>query len=98
MCYILNHETHAAFTQETCNFFENLLCLGSSSTDTATAAPSPLPCALALDDVGCRDLEDYGIDPDGPDPMPDGNELDLALALSSRASLSIHSFIPWHQC
>ena len=75
--YILNHETHAALTHGICKIFENLFCLGSSSTTTATAASSPRP---ALDDLDCRDLEDYGIDPDGPDPKPDGNEMDLALA------------------
>ena len=32
------------------------------------------------DDLDHRDLEGYGIDPDGPDPMPDGYEMDLALA------------------
>lgn len=88
--YILNHETHAALTHGTCKIFENLFCLGSSSTATATAAPSPAP---ALDDVDRRDLEDYGIDPDGPDLMPDGNEMYLRLAQSG-CSLQGH---PGHQ-
>ena len=45
---------------------------------TSAAQAPPLPShqpPSALDDEDCRDLEDYGLDPDGPDRTPDGDEL-----------------------
>ena len=42
----------------------------------------PDPCQLPqpVDPVDCRDWEDYGMDPDGPDSPHASDDIDLALA------------------
>lgn len=41
--------------------------------------PPPPRAPVALDPVDRRDLEDYGINPDGPDQPSPGEEIDPAL-------------------
>ena len=73
----------------------NLVCSGLATSTAAPTSATPCHCQ-SLVDVDCKDLEDYVIDPDGHhglDPMPDGDEMDLALVADS--SLEGH---PWYQC
>lgn len=42
--------------------------------------PPPPRAPVALDPVDRRDLEDYGINPDGPDQPSPGEEIDPALS------------------
>ena len=56
------------------------ICLGWAAPAQQQPSHQPPNALTALDGVDGRGLEDYGIDPDSPGPMSDGDEMDLALA------------------
>ena len=56
------------------------MTLCASAVPAGPPPPDPSQLPQPVDPVACRDWEDYGMDPDGPDSPHASDDIDLVLA------------------